>query len=76
MNNFIKVHFSGDNGVVRVNTNQITSYYWIKDLKISKICTADGESYSVRETPVEIDAMVDGIIYDKDNDPYRKVIEE
>lgn len=76
MNNFIKVHFAGDNGVVRMNKTQITSYYWLRDLKITDIYLSDGQSYHVRETPCEIDAMIDGIIYDKENDPYRKVIEE
>lgn len=75
MNDFIKVHFIGDGEALRINKCGINVFYWQRDKKQTHIITDDGESYNVKETPIEIEKMIERTVYNEEEDPYKKVIE-
>ena len=69
MKNFIMVHLVGNDSEVRLNKNLIAFYYEGNDRTVIGLIGRESgncSSFYVRETPEEIDAMIEEVIYDPD----------
>lgn len=66
MKNFIKVHTRDKE--VRINKNAIGFYCKSNNIKDGTVIALMGvdEAVEVKECPNEIDAMIEGVIYDPD----------
>lgn len=65
MNNFIMVHGYDTDRVIRVNKNLIECYC-VRDSGHGTMIIGSNDEVYVRETPEEIDAMIEGVVYDPD----------
>lgn len=68
MTNFIKVNFKGDGHEIRINVNNIVAFYWQENKEHTYIACTNGEAYFVSQTPKEIDCMIEGTIYNEEED--------